>query len=197
MLADPDNAAQLRRLQEMVDNMQTVPPTDDHHVEKKEEGGDARIQKNEGGGNKQKLTKADKHIARLRLETLHALRQHAGGASPTKPRQLHGDLPYLYAQAHALNPHFQARMVQWAGRGSEEGTSVHHCNPRPDSDPDPNPDTTVHHCGVKQRRRAIDKTWRCYAGDPSLLLDLARGSITCRSIRGIMECLAPYTRTGA
>ena len=159
MLADPDNAAQLRRLQGVVDDLRAVSPAD--HA-------DVHVQKKEGG---------DKRIVRLRAETLSALRQHAGGRSTSwggggggggKPQQLHDDLPYLYAQAHALNPHFQARMVQWAGRAKG---------------------TTVHHCGVKQQRRAIDKTWRCYAGNPSLLLDLVRGSITCRTVRGIMQCL--------
>ena len=164
ILADPDNVVQLRQLQGVVDNMPAAIPADNHGDQNEE--GEAK----EG---------ANKRMVRLRAETLRALRQHAGGRSksqvgaghPTKPRQLHGDMLYLYAQAHALNPHFQARMVQWAGRGSEEGT-------------------TVHHCGVKQRRRAIDKTWRCYAGDPSLLLDLVRGSITCRTVRGIIDCLA-------
>ena len=34
------------------------------------------------------------------------------------------------------------------------------------------------------------KAWRCYAGDASRLLDLVRGSITCRTVRGITDCLA-------
>ena len=159
VLADPDNVAQLRRLQGVVDKLRSprvVNPADYDHNEKG----------------------ADKRIVRVRVETLRTLQQHAGGrstswggggAKPTKPRQLHGDLPYLYAQAHALNPYFQARMYQWAGQAKS---------------------TVVHHCGVKQQRRAIDKTWRCYAGDATRLLDLVRGSITCRTVRGIMECLA-------
>ena len=75
-------------------------------------------------------------------------------------------------------------MLQWAGRA--EGTTTTTAQPcnYPDSG------TTVHPCGVKQRRRAIDKTWRCYAGDVTRLLDLVRGSITCRTVRGITDCLA-------
>ena len=205
IVAEPDNAGQLSLLQGVVEKLPAVIPTNDEanddHTEDKgaEKGGEKEEveQEREEAEEEEEVEEegADKRIVRLRAETLRALRQHADGRiSPwggggrakrtkSKPRQLHADLPYLYAQAHALNPHFQARMVQWAGRSSE-GTTVHHC------DPDPDPNITVHHCDVKQRRRAIDKTWRCYAGDPSLLLDLVRGSITCRTVRGIMDCLA-------
>ena len=54
-------------------------------------------------------------------------RQRGGGQHSGKPRQLRGSLPYLYAQAYALNPHFQSSsQIYMKDQACDEGAYVSH-----------------------------------------------------------------------
>lgn len=113
-------------------------------------------------------------LGRLRAETIALLHRRdnsftdGDAAQLRKPKQVTGDLPYLFAQAAVVNPIFQTRLSIWAGR--TEGVGVHHAS-------------------VKQHTRAIQKIWRCYGGDATYLLDLVRGSIVCNAVHELIECL--------
>ena len=75
-------------------------------------------------------------------------------------------MPLLYAQAFALNEHFQGKCIEWAGHDGKH-------NP----------------VGVKRQGRAIQKLWRSYSGQPQRLVDLVRSSITCQNPPQILKVL--------
>eukprot|EP00929_Paragymnodinium_shiwhaense_P001980 TRINITY_DN10217_c0_g2_i1.p1 TRINITY_DN10217_c0_g2~~TRINITY_DN10217_c0_g2_i1.p1 ORF type:complete len:667 (+),score=76.57 TRINITY_DN10217_c0_g2_i1:157-2157(+) len=75
-------------------------------------------------------------------------------------------LPLLYAQAFAMNNHFQRKCSEWA---SDLGTYT--------------PGV------VKQPRRAVQKIWRTYGGQPQCLVDLVRASIICEKPSSLQTLL--------
>ena len=74
----------------------------------------------------------------------------------------------LFAQAGAVNDHFQGLVLQWA---EGLGGSVVHSSP------------------VKRRARAIEKLHRSYNGDPGWIIDLVRASITFESLDTLLWCV--------
>jgi len=96
------------------------------------------------------------------------LRLASEASSTTKPRQYISDLPVLFAQAATINPHFQACVKYWAG-------GVPGARPKSIS--------------IKRRDRAIEKTFRSYAGDASWLIDLARSAIIFETTGALIETL--------
>lgn len=95
--------------------------------------------------------------------------QAAGG--PLKPRQRLDDLAVLFAQASRLNPLFQEVVRQWAS------TDVYKETPK------------WTECGVKKRKRAIQKVHRTYYGNASKVLDLVRSGITFDNAADLAKCL--------
>eukprot|EP00747_Dinoflagellata_sp_TGD_P001676 gnl/TRDRNA2_/TRDRNA2_102323_c1_seq1.p1 gnl/TRDRNA2_/TRDRNA2_102323_c1~~gnl/TRDRNA2_/TRDRNA2_102323_c1_seq1.p1 ORF type:complete len:318 (-),score=37.78 gnl/TRDRNA2_/TRDRNA2_102323_c1_seq1:164-1117(-) len=80
--------------------------------------------------------------------------------------QLFVSLPLLYAQAFAVNEHFQDKCSGWAsGLGNHKPASV------------------------KKQNRAIQKLWRTYHGNPRLLTDLVRSSIVCDTLTDVLLVL--------
>jgi len=102
------------------------------------------------------------------LQACERLRFASERASTTKPRQFIGDLAVLFAQAAALNPHFQSCVKGWA-------SGVSGAHPKAIS--------------IKRKDRAIEKTFRTYSGDSSWLIDLVRSAITFETIEGLLETL--------
>ena len=96
------------------------------------------------------------------------LRLASEAVSTTKPRQCLSDMPVLFAQAATINPHFQACVKYWA-----DGVP----GARPKCIP------------IKRRDRAIQKTFRSYAGDASWLIDLARSAIIFDTTGALIETL--------
>jgi hypothetical protein len=78
-------------------------------------------------------------------------------------------LPLLYAQAFALNNHFQSKCAGWATSIGEHKATT-----------------------VKKQNRAIQKLWRTYMGNPRLLTDLVRSSIICDTpsdLLAVLDCI--------
>eukprot|EP00929_Paragymnodinium_shiwhaense_P020846 TRINITY_DN13766_c0_g1_i1.p1 TRINITY_DN13766_c0_g1~~TRINITY_DN13766_c0_g1_i1.p1 ORF type:complete len:229 (+),score=20.12 TRINITY_DN13766_c0_g1_i1:34-687(+) len=75
-------------------------------------------------------------------------------------------LPLLYAQAFAVNHHFQAKCAEW---GAGLGLYIPGI--------------------VKQPRRAIQKIWRTYNGQPQRLVDIVRASIVCDTTLELLTVL--------
>jgi hypothetical protein len=99
---------------------------------------------------------------------LERLRQASAAANTSKPRQCVSDMAVLFAQAAALNPHFQASVSFWA-----TGVDGAHVKSIP----------------IKRKNRAIEKLFRSYAGNPSGLVDIVRSAITFSTIEGIIQTL--------
>jgi len=81
-------------------------------------------------------------------------------------RQCLSKLSLLYAQAGAVNEHFQRKCSQWAA-GVGEHIAV----------------------SVKSPSRAVQKVWRTYKGNPQFLLDLVRTSVTCDTPSDVLATL--------
>lgn len=111
-----------------------------------------------------KLTDATVNIM-LRVSRMATVSsKHTG-----RPRQQVADICVLFAQAGALNDHFQGLVLQWAeGLGSA---------------------VVVHSSPVKRRARAIEKLHRSYHGDPGWIIDLVRASITFQSLDALLWCV--------
>eukprot|EP00929_Paragymnodinium_shiwhaense_P020848 TRINITY_DN13766_c0_g2_i1.p1 TRINITY_DN13766_c0_g2~~TRINITY_DN13766_c0_g2_i1.p1 ORF type:complete len:656 (+),score=96.36 TRINITY_DN13766_c0_g2_i1:170-2137(+) len=75
-------------------------------------------------------------------------------------------LPLLFAQAFAVNHHFQVKCAEWAGGLGLYIPGV-----------------------VKQPRRAIQKIWRSYNGQPQRLVDIVRASIVCDTTLQLLTVL--------
>eukprot|EP00929_Paragymnodinium_shiwhaense_P001976 TRINITY_DN10217_c0_g1_i6.p1 TRINITY_DN10217_c0_g1~~TRINITY_DN10217_c0_g1_i6.p1 ORF type:complete len:622 (+),score=88.15 TRINITY_DN10217_c0_g1_i6:100-1965(+) len=75
-------------------------------------------------------------------------------------------LPLLFAQACAIDAHFQRKCAEWAaGFGT-------HVSGR-----------------IKQASRAVQKVWRSYNGSPRALVDLVRSSIVCETPEDLLHVL--------
>lgn len=86
----------------------------------------------------------------------------------SKPRQAVSSLTVLFAQAAALNEHYQDVVADWA-----QEVGVH-----------------SHQCTVKRRSRAIEKLYRSYEREPNRLTDLVRSGITFPDLASLSKCLA-------
>merc|ERR1719399_609754 len=84
-----------------------------------------------------------------------------------EPRQVIGSLAVLFAQAAAINDHYQEIVAGWAARFCGSHTW----------------------CSVKRRERAIEKLYRSYQGDAACLLDLVRSSICFATVEQLHACL--------
>ena len=98
---------------------------------------------------------------------LGKLRRARALAGTAKPRQYVDDLAVLFAQAAALNGHFQdlvaARVAVAGGRGAA--------------------------AAVKSRARAIEKLYRSYNGDASRLVDLVRASVVYDDVAALATAI--------
>lgn len=86
-----------------------------------------------------------------------------------KPRQVTSDLVTLFAQANAINTHFQDCVKKWSD--GIEGADPAKCVP------------------VKKHSRAIEKLYRSYSGDASRLIDLVRSSITFETMDALIKAV--------
>lgn len=102
------------------------------------------------------------------MQTRDRLRQASSAANTDKPRQCLSDLAVLFGQAKTLNHHFQANVNAWA-------QNVPGAHPK--------------EVQIKRRSRAIQKSFRSYAGDASRLVDLVRSAITFDTLGGLVETL--------
>eukprot|EP00929_Paragymnodinium_shiwhaense_P114199 TRINITY_DN8252_c0_g1_i1.p1 TRINITY_DN8252_c0_g1~~TRINITY_DN8252_c0_g1_i1.p1 ORF type:complete len:670 (+),score=63.40 TRINITY_DN8252_c0_g1_i1:148-2157(+) len=80
--------------------------------------------------------------------------------------QTFSSLHYLYAQAWALDEHFQNKCAVWA-----DGLAKHKVGL------------------IKHPSRAVQKVWRSYCGNPQALVDLVRSSIVCDTPEHILQVL--------
>lgn len=94
-------------------------------------------------------------------------RSHRRRAALLKPKQVSKDLTCLFAQAIGLSQHFHEHVNSFlVGVSGAEAK---------------------HPSGVKKHKRAVEKMYRSYSGDASMLIDLVRSSITCESLDGIIS----------
>lgn len=96
------------------------------------------------------------------------LRDTSDEYGTTKPRQITADLVTLFAQANAINEHFQECVESWS-KGIK--------------------DAIPKRVKVKKHARAIEKLYRSYSGDASRLVDLVRSTITFTSIKDLLQAV--------
>ena len=83
---------------------------------------------------------------------------------------------WLLGQAPALNEVVQELGAYWAQRGGATSTLGFKRAP------------------VKTPKRAIEKIWRCYNGNPLLLSDIVRTSIVCSTVEQVVRVLSAIVR---
>ena len=83
---------------------------------------------------------------------------------------------WLLGQAPALNEVVQELGAEWARRGGAVSTLGFKRAP------------------VKTPKRAIEKVWRCYNGNPTLLSDLVRTSIVCSTVAQVVAVMSTIVR---
>eukprot|EP00929_Paragymnodinium_shiwhaense_P007721 TRINITY_DN111633_c0_g1_i1.p1 TRINITY_DN111633_c0_g1~~TRINITY_DN111633_c0_g1_i1.p1 ORF type:complete len:636 (+),score=79.48 TRINITY_DN111633_c0_g1_i1:153-2060(+) len=81
-------------------------------------------------------------------------------------RQSLPSLPLLFAQACAVDAHFQSKCAEWAGGAGTHMPGL-----------------------IKQPSRAVQKVWRSYHGNEQSLVDLVRSSIVCETPEHLLTVL--------